>query len=75
MKLQGCVDGHDRGIIVRIARKGIESSERLGRNRWVIERTSSWLTGCHQLNIRYDHKGVHVCAFLLWPPRSHASKN
>ncbi|GAJ79041.1 putative transposase [Nocardia brasiliensis NBRC 14402] len=41
----------DRGIIVRIARKGIESSERLGRNRWVIERTSPWLTGYHQLNI------------------------
>ncbi|MGC0373037.1 IS5 family transposase [Streptomyces sp. SAI-229] len=26
-------------IGVRIARKGIESSERLGRRRWVIERT------------------------------------
>jgi transposase len=32
-------------IGVRIARKGIESSERLGRRRWVIERTMSWLTG------------------------------
>jgi transposase len=31
----------DRGIAVRIARKGIESSERLGRRRWVIERTIS----------------------------------
>ena len=30
-------------IGVRIARKGIESSERLGRRRWVIERTMSWL--------------------------------
>ncbi|MFE9328742.1 IS5 family transposase [Nocardia sp. NPDC052278] len=29
----------DRGIGVRVARKGIESSERLGRHRWVIERT------------------------------------
>ncbi|WP_412080500.1 transposase [Streptomyces sp. SCL15-6] len=27
-------------IGVRIARRGIESSERLGRHRWVIERTS-----------------------------------
>jgi len=26
-------------IGVRIARKGVESSERLGRHRWVIERT------------------------------------
>lgn len=35
----------DRGIGVRIARKGIEPSDRLGRHRWVIERTISWLTG------------------------------
>ena len=28
-----------RGIIPRIARRGIESSERLGRYRWVVERT------------------------------------
>ncbi len=53
-----------RGIGVRIARKGIESSERLGRNRWVIERTISWLTGYHRLNIRYDRKAVHFLAFL-----------
>ncbi|APB00562.1 Putative transposase for insertion sequence element IS402 [Nocardia seriolae] len=46
----------DRGIGVRIARKGIESSERLGRHRWIIERTISGLTGYHRLNIRYDRK-------------------
>lgn len=33
-------------IGVRVARKGVESSERLGRRRWVIERTMSWLPGC-----------------------------
>ncbi|WSY64535.1 IS5 family transposase [Nocardia sp. NBC_00881] len=54
----------DRGIGVRIARKGIESSQRLGRHRWVIERTISWLTGYHRLNIRYDHKATHFLAFL-----------
>lgn len=32
-----------RGIRHRIARKGIESSQRLGRHRWVVERTVSWL--------------------------------
>ncbi len=31
-------------IGVRIARKGIESSERLGHRRWVVERTMSWLS-------------------------------
>jgi IS5 family transposase len=30
-----------RGITPRIARRGIESSERLGRYRWVVERTLS----------------------------------
>ncbi|WP_422615680.1 IS5 family transposase [Nocardia veterana] len=54
----------DRGIGVRIARKGIESSQRLGRHRWVIERTISWLTGYHRLNIRYDRKATHFLAFL-----------
>ncbi len=34
----------ERGVAVRIARKGIESAERLGRHRWVIERTVSWFT-------------------------------
>jgi IS5 family transposase len=30
-----------RGIIPRIARRGIESSEKLGRYRWAVERTLS----------------------------------
>ena len=32
-----------RGITPRIARRGIESSERLGRYRWIVERTLAWL--------------------------------
>jgi IS5 family transposase len=32
-----------RGITPRIARRGVESSERLGRHRWVVERTLAWL--------------------------------
>lgn len=27
----------------RIARREVDSSERLGRHRWVIERTLAWL--------------------------------
>ncbi len=41
-------------IGLRIARKGIESSERLGRPRWVIERTMSWLTDYRPLNHRHE---------------------
>ena len=51
-------------IGVRIARKGVESSERLGRHRWVIERTLSWLTGYHRLNIRYERYPRNYLAFL-----------
>jgi transposase len=43
-----------RGIKVRIARRGVESSTRLGRHRWKAERTIAWLAGCRRLRIRYD---------------------
>ncbi|MFI6093769.1 IS5 family transposase [Streptomyces sp. NPDC051218] len=48
-----------RGIRHRIARKGIESSQRLGRHRWVVERTVSWLAGCRRLHRRYERKAEH----------------
>lgn len=51
-------------IGVRIARKGIESSERLGRRRWVIERTMSWRTGYRRLNHRYERHPRNYLAFL-----------
>lgn len=49
---------------MRIARKGIESSQKLGRHRWVIERSIAWLFGYHRLAIRYDRYANHFCAFL-----------
>ncbi|MFJ8637494.1 IS5 family transposase [Streptomyces sp. NPDC093568] len=51
-------------IGVRIARKGIESSERLGRHRWVIERTMSWLSGYRRLSPRYERDSRNYLAFL-----------
>lgn len=51
-------------ISVRIARKGIDSSERLGRRRWVIERTISWLTGYRRLSPRYERDPRNHLAFL-----------
>ncbi|OIJ87863.1 IS5 family transposase [Streptomyces sp. MUSC 14] len=53
-----------RGIIPRIARPGIESSERLGRHRWKIERSISWLFGYRRLTVRYERKGAHFLGFL-----------
>lgn len=54
----------DRGITVRIARKGIETSKKLGRHRWVIERTIAWLFNYRRLSIRYERKANHFMAFL-----------
>ena len=52
-----------RGIRHRLARKGIETSRRLGRHRWVVERTVSWLSGCRRLHRRYERKPEHFLAF------------
>jgi transposase len=53
-----------RGIIPRIARRGIESRQRLGRHRWVVERTLSWIARFRRLTIRYERRvDIHL-AFL-----------
>lgn len=54
----------ERGIKVRIARKGVESSERLGSYRWVVERTISWLHRNRRLAVRYERRGDLHQAFL-----------
>ncbi|MCT9010975.1 transposase, partial [Streptomyces rhizosphaerihabitans] len=52
-----------RGITHRLARRGIESSTRLGRHRWVVERSVARLAGCRRLHRRYEHKAEHFLAF------------
>lgn len=54
-----------RGITPRIARRGIESSERLGRHRWVVERTLAWLARYRRLTVRYERLAEMHLAFLL----------
>ena len=53
-----------RGRKSRIARKGIESSEKLGRYRWVVERTLAWLSKYRRLAIRYERRDDIHEAFL-----------
>ena len=55
---------HRRGIRCRIARKGVESKERLGRHRWVVERTLAWLAKFRRLAIRYERRDDIHEAFL-----------
>jgi transposase len=53
-----------RDITARIARRGVESSCRLGRHRWVVERTVAWLLGFRRLALRYDRSGKTVTALV-----------
>jgi transposase len=54
-----------RGIRPRIARRMIESSARLGRHRWTIERTGAWLGGWRRLRIRYERSSERFYALVL----------
>ena len=53
-----------RSITPRIARRGIDSSEKLGRHRWVVERTLAWLSKYRRLSVRYERRDDIHEAFL-----------
>lgn len=53
-----------RGIQARIARRGVESTERLGLHRWVVERTVSWMLRYKRLGLRYDRTELTMTALL-----------
>lgn len=53
-----------RRITIRIARKGRDSSERLGQHRWVVERTLAWLNRMRRLTVRYERRADILQAFL-----------
>ena len=62
-----------RGITPRIARRGVESSEKLGRYRWVVERTHAWFNRFRRLKIRWERRAdIHLaflhlgCALICW---------
>jgi transposase len=46
------------GIEPRIARRKTPHGSGLGRVRWVVERTISWLKGLRRMRVRYDRLGV-----------------
>ncbi|MGC5658582.1 UNVERIFIED_CONTAM: IS5 family transposase [Kocuria sp. CPCC 205295] len=56
---------HRRGIKVRISRRGIEAKTHLGRHRWVVERTISWVLRFKRLGIRYDRTAATLLPLLL----------
>jgi hypothetical protein len=64
-------EGHNPPRIAR--RRGIESSEKLGRYRWAVERTLSWVNRFRRLKVRYERReDIHQafldlgCALICW---------
>ena len=56
-----CLTLRKRRIIPRIARCSVEPKNRLGRYRWVVERTLSWLNRFRRLKIRHEHRAdIHL---------------
>jgi IS5 family transposase len=53
-----------RGITPRIARRGVESSQRLGRHRYVVERSLAWLVGSRRLQVRYERRADILLGFV-----------
>ena len=60
-----------RGIAARIARTGLESSARLGRYRWGVERTLAWFARSRRPTIRSERRAdghealLHLAASLI----------
>jgi transposase len=54
-----------RGIGCRIARKGRDSSEKLGRHRWVVERTLAWLSRNRRLSKDFEALAETATAWLM----------
>jgi transposase len=46
------------GVEPRIAKRGTPHGSGLGRVRWVVERTVSWLKGLRRMRVRYDRSAV-----------------
>jgi transposase len=50
----------------RIARRGLEDSRRLGRHRWVVERTFAWMARFRRLVVRYERRAdIHLAFATL----------
>ena len=63
----------ERGIKPVIARRRTEHGSGLGKFRWVVERTHSWLHNFRRLRIRFDRRAdIHKaflkfgCALVCW---------
>ena len=51
------------GVEPHIGKRGTPHGSGLGKVRWVVERTVSWLKGLRRMRVRYDRLGVMRDAF------------
>jgi transposase len=68
-----------RGIKPRIARRGSDHGSGLGRYRWVVERTFTWLHQFRRLLVRFDRRAdIHQaflrlgCCLICWRRLQHS---
>jgi hypothetical protein len=59
-----------RGIVPRIARRGVDSSERLGRHSWMVKRRPAWFARFRRPTVRHERRldillGFHLLAAAL----------
>lgn len=55
-----------RGIASRIARRGVESSEKLGQHRWGVEKARGWFAGFNKLRICFERRSdIHEALLKL----------
>ncbi|AHK35908.1 hypothetical protein Pd630_LPD14041 (plasmid) [Rhodococcus opacus PD630] len=59
--------GRGQGIVPRIARRGVDGNDRLGRYRWNTEHTIAWRTSHRRFTIRYDRRDEHFVGLSIAP--------
>ena len=64
---------HALGIRTKLAKKGVAHGTGLGKIRWVVERTISWLHQYRRLRVRFERRAdIHqawlylACAHICW---------
>jgi len=55
----------ERGIASLLAERNTEHGSGLGKTRWVVERTNSWLHQNRRLRVRWERRADIHQAFLL----------
>lgn len=60
------IECRKRGVTPRIAQRGADSIQRLGRHRWVVECTHAWFARLRRLMVRYERReSIHLGFVLL----------